>query len=123
MRIISGTQQAGVRSQFLSRFHDQITLLARSPVPASAHSSWFRRHPQKGVIIAQAALDHALALDIPAVPLLKALSIADCETAEKLGCLSLVEEDVAALSSRCTSGADYGKLLREVLDELMVDAA
>jgi len=37
--------------------------------------------------------------------------------------LALVEEDVAALSRHCTSGADYGLLLRQVLDDLMTEAA
>ena len=54
---------------------------------------------------------------------MRALSVGDVDAAERLGCRELIEEDVAALSRLCTSGADYGRLLREVLDQLAVDAA
>jgi len=121
-QILSGSYQMGRESRFLGRFHDQVTLLAR-PASALGYSRPSRKRFSQRAIVPTAALDRALALDIPAVPLLRALSIADSETAERLGCLSLVEEDVAALSSWCTSGTDYGALLRRVLDELMADAA
>ena len=68
------------------------------------------------------ALERALGFDIPVVPFLRALSVGDAETAKRLGCLELVEEDVAAASLACTSGADYGRMLRHVLDELAEDA-
>jgi Na+-transporting NADH:ubiquinone oxidoreductase subunit A len=74
-------------------------------------------------LIPQASLERAIAPRILPVPLMRALSIGDSEAARRLGCLALVEEDVAILSRLCTSGADYGALLRQVLDELMEDAA
>ena len=52
------------------------------------------------------------------VPLLRALSTGDIETAERLGCLQLVEEDLALFSYLCASKADYGVHLRSVLNEL-----
>jgi Na+-transporting NADH:ubiquinone oxidoreductase subunit A len=52
------------------------------------------------------------------MPLMRALSIGDVEAAENLGCLELIEEDVVSLTQICTSGADYGALLRHMLDEL-----
>ena len=49
---------------------------------------------------------------------MRALAVRDSESAARLGALGLVEEDVALLSNLCTSGSDYGKLLRNVLDDL-----
>ena len=63
-------------------------------------------------------LENVLPIRTHAVPLMRALSIGDAETAERLGCLALVEEDVAPLNALCTSGARYGHLLRRVLDQL-----
>ena len=67
--------------------------------------------------------DRALPFDIMAVPLMRALAVGDAEAAHRLGCLELIEEDVALLTRRCTSGADYGALLRDVLDDIARDAA
>jgi Na+-transporting NADH:ubiquinone oxidoreductase subunit A len=69
-------------------------------------------------LIPTAKLESALPYGLPVVPLMRALSVGDAEVAERLGCLDLIEEDVALLSSLCTSGSDYGQLLRRVLDEL-----
>ncbi len=63
-------------------------------------------------------LEAGLPFGLPVVPLLRALAVGDAEAAERLGCRDLIEEDVALLSALCTSGADYGPLLRRVLDEL-----
>jgi len=52
------------------------------------------------------------------VPLMRALSVGDVEAAERLGCLELVEEDLALLSYLCPGHADYGALLRQMLDEI-----
>ena len=81
-----------------------------------------RTSSQPAPLIATAALEHALGFDVPVVPFLRALSVGDAETASRLGCLEMVEEDVAAVSLACTSGADYGRMLRYVLDELAEDA-
>jgi Na+-transporting NADH:ubiquinone oxidoreductase subunit A len=69
-------------------------------------------------IIPGGRLEDALPIRTHAVPLMRALSIGDAETAERLGALALVEEDVAPLNALCTSGARYDLLLRRVLDRL-----
>ncbi|NNF72412.1 MAG: hypothetical protein HKN02_09500 [Rhodobacteraceae bacterium] len=117
---LSGDATSGKRAAFLGRFDTQITLL---PPAKPTKRTWFR-HAAKAThaAIPTAALDTALALDILAVPMLRALSLGDSEMAERLGCLALVEEDVATLTRRCTSGADYGALLRGVLNDLERDA-
>ncbi len=49
---------------------------------------------------------------------MRALSVGDWETAYRLGAADLLEEDVALLSTYCSSGADYGALLRRALDDI-----
>ncbi len=115
----SGTPLGGREAVFLGRFDVQITATTRSAAPRKA--SWLSG--AKGALIPTAALDRALAPRVLPVPLMRALSVGDSEAARSLGCLALIEEDVAILSQLCTSGADYGVLLRQVLDELMEDAA
>lgn len=122
MRLLSGAQSFGRESAFLRRYH---SLVSVAPAPNRREpASWLARLGRTGhafrktPIIPVAALDRALPTDAPAVPLMRALSIGDVETAERLGVLDLIEEDVALLTRTCTSGSDYGQLLRQVLDEL-----
>ena len=56
------------------------------------------------------------------MPLIRALAVGDVEAAARLGALELIEEDIALLSTLCTSGADYGALLRQALD-ILAEAA
>ncbi|WP_461431716.1 hypothetical protein [Hoeflea alexandrii] len=125
--VLSGSATSGRRAAWLGRYHQQITLL--DDVPS-------RREPSaKGLVkrlrlvssrpapvIPTAALESALDFGVPVIPFLRALSVGDAETACRLGCLKMVEEDLAAVSLACTSGADYGRMLRHVLDELAEDA-
>lgn len=125
--VVSGSLENGRQASWLGRYHEQITLLD-DVAPQSSISKgglmrlFHRTSSQPEPLIATAALEQALAFDVPVVPLLRALSVGDAETASRLGCLAMVEEDVAALSMACTSGADYGRMLRHVLDELAEDA-
>ncbi|MBK8439867.1 MAG: hypothetical protein IPL38_10360 [Rhodobacter sp.] len=54
---------------------------------------------------------------------MRALAVGDVETAERLGCLELLEDDLALLSHLCPSGSDYGMLLRRTLDILAQEQA
>lgn len=122
IRMISGDIHLGREGRFLGRFDEQATFEQRHE--RSHDSNWMSRlFDTSNAIVPTAGLETALALRIPPVPLMRALSIGDSEAAQRLGCLSLVEEDVAALTRHCTSGADYGQLLRHVLDELLAEAA
>lgn len=122
VRILSGSPQTGREAAFVGRYHQQVSVIetttsaARPPLRAPFNRIHNRNGPRP--IIPFASLNSALPFDIPTVPLMRALSIADVEAAEDLGCLELIEEDVAHLSQICASGADYGALLRQVLDEL-----
>ncbi len=122
VRCLSGDHLSGRDARFLGRFHDQVTL--NDPAQSTVPVTWLARMlGTQGALVPSAALENALAPDILPVPLMRALSIGDCEAAERSGCLALVEEDVAMLSRNCTSGADYGALLRQVLDSLKEQAA
>ena len=54
-------------------------------------------------------------MDLPTTVILKSLLMTDVETAERLGCLELDEEDVALCTYVCPGKNDYGPHLREVL--------
>jgi Na+-transporting NADH:ubiquinone oxidoreductase subunit A len=120
-RVISGSVLSGVQAPYLGRHHLQVTVVPEGwDVPngslTAAASTAVPGAP--GPLLPIAAFDRVMALDIPAVPLLRALSVGDHETARRLGCLELVEEDVALLSYVCPGRGVYGPLLRAVLDEI-----
>lgn len=125
--VLSGSVTNGRRAAWLGRYHLQITLLddvpARREPPSTNLVKWLRPESSRPApVIPTAALERALDFGIPVTPFLRALSVGDAETASRLGCLEMVEEDLAAVSLACTSGADYGRMLRHVLDELAEDA-
>ena len=127
LAIWSGAAMTGRPASWLGRYHQQVTLMNDLPPRQAApgHGLFARlrsAQTRPGPLVPTAALERSLGFDIPAVPFLRALSVGDAETAKRLGCLELVEEDVAAASLACTSGADYGRMLRHVLDELAEDA-
>lgn len=120
--LLSGSVLSGRPTRYLGRYHTQVTALeARRPGPLREFGRGVskvlgRRGPDP--IIPVAAYDRVMALDILAVPLIRALAVGDAESAERLGGLELAEEDVALLSYVCPAGIDYGPLLRGVLDEI-----
>jgi len=57
-------------------------------------------------------------MDILAVPLLRALLVGDTESAQKLGCLELDEEDLSLCTFLCPSKYEYGPVLRENLTQI-----
>lgn len=62
--------------------------------------------------------EQVMPLDILATPLLRALLVGDTESAEALGALELVEEDLALCSYVCAGKYEYGPILREALDRI-----
>lgn len=59
--------------------------------------------------------ERVMPLDIIATPLLKSLATGNVEKALELGCLELVEEDLALCGFVCPGKNDFGPMLREVL--------
>jgi Na+-transporting NADH:ubiquinone oxidoreductase subunit A len=130
VRVISGSVLSGRASQYLGRYHQQVSVLfegwhkpdggplarlwsaLRSPPDSTA------LHGHAGPLIPVEAFDRVMPLRILPTPLLRALAVGDQETARRLGCLELVEEDVALLSYVCPGRIDFGPLLRNVLNDI-----
>jgi len=121
-RVISGSILTGRVSRYLGRRHTCVSVLpeARGSAPfgwaeASQDTS---QHGHRGTFVPVAAFDTVLPFNILAVPLLRALIVGDEEAAKRLGCLELLEEDMALFSYVCPAKIDYAPLLRNVLDKL-----
>jgi Na+-transporting NADH:ubiquinone oxidoreductase subunit A len=69
-------------------------------------------------LIPNAAHEQAAPVGILPVPFLRALSVGDIDTAMQLGALELVEEDLALLSYVDGNKADFGAMLRSILDDI-----
>ena len=62
--------------------------------------------------------EQVMPLDIVATALLKSLAVGDTERAVELGCLELIEEDLALCSFVCPGKNEFGPMLRQVLDAI-----
>lgn len=118
-RTLSGSALSGIEARFLRRGHRQVTLVPRvEPVP---HHPWLpapRRPLRPAPVIGHAALDAAIGPDIPALPLIRALSTGDADEALRLGAGALLPEDLALLTYVTGGRDDLGARLRDVLDRL-----
>lgn len=125
--LISGAILAGRRVQFLSRYDLQVTALDANAKPngGALPARLLARLPRAwtGATMPLEAFERAFPFDILPVPLMRALAVGDVETAARLGCLELLEDDMALLSRLCPSGCDYGALLRSALDTLSEERA
>jgi Na+-transporting NADH:ubiquinone oxidoreductase subunit A len=65
--------------------------------------------------------EEVMPLDILPSHLLRALIVADVDSAQALGCLELAEEDLALCTFVCLGKYDYGPLLRQCLDSIEKD--
>jgi Na+-transporting NADH:ubiquinone oxidoreductase subunit A len=126
--LLSGSPLQGREAVFLGRHDLQVTALApESPEPMK-RPFWWRlldRLPvaKAGAMLPLESFERAFPFDLLPAPLMRALAVQDVETAERLGCLELLEEDLAVLSRLCPSGSDYGALLRRVLNTLAEEIA
>ena len=59
--------------------------------------------------------EQVMPLDIQPTQLLRALIVGDMDTAIKLGCLELDEEDLAFCTYACPGKYEYGPILRDNL--------
>ncbi len=141
-RIVSGSLLAGRtaagRGAFLGRGHLQVSVL---PEPRDRErASWWgvgrggrarRLLPWRppvfegrgeevapGPFVPLPEFERVVALELPVLPLLRALVVGDDEAAAALGALELAEEDLALCSFLCPSRIDYGERLRRVLERL-----
>ncbi len=120
VRVISGSILSGREAGYLGRYHNQVTVISDTAPGGNALTRLLARYAsgRDSAIVPTERFEAAMPLDILPVPLMRALAVGDVETARKLGCLELVEEDMALLSHICASGTDYGALLRETLDQI-----
>jgi len=65
--------------------------------------------------------ERVLPLNLVATPLLKSIAMGNTEKAAELGCLELVEEDLALCSFVCPGKNDFGPMLRHVLTRIEAD--
>jgi Na+-transporting NADH:ubiquinone oxidoreductase subunit A len=123
IRLISGSVLSGHETTFLGRHDLQVTVMDRNAPAPSPRAFWHRLldllpSSSAGATLPMEAFERAFPLDLLPVPLMRALAVGDVETAARLGCLELLEEDFALLSWLCPSRSDYGALLRRVLNTL-----
>jgi Na+-transporting NADH:ubiquinone oxidoreductase subunit A len=75
-------------------------------------------HGGKRTIVPVGSYEKVVPLDILPTFLLRALAAGDLDEAENLGCLELVEEDLALCTFACPSKIEHGHHLRRVLDKI-----
>jgi len=123
---LSGSVLSGQRADYLGRYDVQASL--GGLYPSMDRPFWHRLLDHLpaapiGATLPNEEFERVWPFDILPVPLMRALAVGDVETAERLGCLELLEEDMALLSHLCPSGNDYGALLRHTLDILAQEGA
>ncbi len=111
--VLSGRAVVDSATGFLGRYHDQVCGLWR---PSRA-----LRGRTTGPILPIGRFERVFPFDLLPTFLLRALASGDLESAERLGCLELSEEDLALCSYVCPAGNDYGAMLRRTLDRIAED--
>jgi len=69
-------------------------------------------------IVPIGVFEKVMPLDILPTPLIKAILVKDTDSAQELGCLELVEEDMALLSFVDPGKHDFGPVLRSTLTQI-----
>lgn len=144
-RIVSGSVLSGRKSdearRYLGRYHQIISVLPEShervflgwTSPAKRYFSiknvtlaaLFRNqrhrfttevHGSKRAVVPVGSYERVMPLDILPTYLLRALAIQDVEDCENLGCMELIEEDLALCSFVCPSKIDHMANLRKTLN-------
>jgi len=146
-RIVSGSVLAGTTAEgplaFLGRYHLQLSVIPdggeriflgwtlpganRFSINRTFLSRYLppRLYPFSTLvggghraIVPVGSFEKVMPLDFEPVYLLRALACGDSEAAQDLGCLELVEEDLALCTFVCNGKNDYGVMLRETLTRI-----
>jgi len=144
LKVVSGSVLSGREStgnyEFLGRYHNQVSVLKNSngrsflnwATPGKERfsikpifSSALRKNLRlpfntalwggRRAIYPLGTYDQVMPLDIIATSLLKALATGDTEKSKDLGCLELIEEDLALCGFVCPGKNEFGPPLRQVL--------
>lgn len=129
-RIVSGDllsgRQATVHTAYLGRYDRLVSVLPEfrdsNRSNNAARTVTTALHGSTSGMLSVEAFERVWPFAMPAVPLLRALLINDTETAVKLGCLGMAEEDLALCSYVCPAKYDYGAALRSTLREIQRQA-
>lgn len=121
--LLSGSALDGHRARWLAPRHRQATALPRPAAPEAPHwlAAALTRSARPRPMIPSAALTQALGAALPAAPFLRALAAGDDETVERLGGLSLLEEDLALADYVLGGEAGLAVLLRAMLDRVAAE--
>ncbi len=144
-RLVSGSVLDGrvfnERTGYLGRYHRQVSIIregsgrsffgwlmpggdrfSATRLFASAFSGGRKQIPfsnaawgGRRAIFPLGTYEKVMPLDIVATSLLKSLSVGDTEKSAALGCLELIEEDLALCSFVCPGKNEFGPMLRDVL--------
>jgi len=121
VRLRSGSPIDRRIGRYLARGHAQVSVLRHAPIPERRSwlglaADWLGRG--SGAVLPNALHERAAPPGILPIPFLRAIGAGDVETARRLGALELAEEDLALLTHADGGTADFGRMLRRVLDEL-----
>ncbi len=150
VRVISGSVLSGRKStapvDFIGRFDNQISVLEEGDFReflgwqkpglnqfsvTNAFASALKRGAQfplttstggsKRAMVPIGSYEKVMPLDILATQLLRSLIVGDTEQSQKLGCLELIEEDLALCTFVCPGKYEYGRILRDNLRSIEID--
>jgi len=150
LRVISGSVLSGRMADevvgFLGRYHNQVSVLpdnnGRSllnwampganrfsvkPVFTSALNKMLRLPMNTALWGGRRAIyplgtyEDVMPLDIIPTYLLRALAVGDTEKSKALGCLELIEEDLALCGFACPGKNEFGPALRRVLTAIEIE--
>lgn len=149
-RVISGSVLGGRTAHgalaYLGRYHQQVSCLAEGKEREMLHylRAGVNKHSVLNVFVSKLMgaklfnfttttngsprgmvpvgnYEEVMPLDILPTQLLRALIVGDTETAQKLGCLELDEEDLALCSYVCAGKYEYGPILRDNLTRIEME--
>jgi Na+-transporting NADH:ubiquinone oxidoreductase subunit A len=98
--------------------HSAFNIYLSRLMPGKRFAFTTSTHGSERAMVPLGQYEAIMPLDILATQLLRALVVGDTETAEALGALELVEEDLALCSYVCAAKYEYGPILRDVLDRI-----
>ncbi|WP_238364614.1 Na(+)-translocating NADH-quinone reductase subunit A [Mesobacterium pallidum] len=121
--VLGGSAIDGAPARWVRWGSHQVTVLMAPPPEKPPH--WLRaalsRTARPLPVIPTAGLDRALGGVVPVMPLIRAISAGDTETATALGALSLVEEDLALVDYLTGAEPRIARQLRALIDRAAVE--